>query len=82
MNEDILKGKWKQLKGGIKEHWGNLTDDEMDQIDGRRERLAGKLQEKYGYTRAEAETEIDNFLRDYDRNMTTHHDDDLRRDTY
>jgi uncharacterized protein YjbJ (UPF0337 family) len=62
MNKDILEGNWKQLRGQVKEMWGLLTDDELDQIAGRRERLAGMLQEKYGYTRQEAEDSINDFL--------------------
>lgn len=64
MNSDILQGKWRQLRGSVKEAWGDLTDDELTEIDGRRERLAGKLQEKYGWTRERAENEIDTFLDD------------------
>lgn len=64
MNKDILEGKWKQVRGDIKEWWGKLTDDEIDQLEGRRDQLAGKLQEKYGYSRDEAEREIDKFLED------------------
>jgi uncharacterized protein YjbJ (UPF0337 family) len=63
MNKDILAGMWKQVRGQIKETWGELTDDELDQIAGKRDQLAGKLQEKYGYTRMEADAEIDEFLR-------------------
>ena len=62
MNNDIFKGKWKQLKGRVQEKWGELTDDEMDQIEGKKEVLAGKLQEKYGMTRKEADEEINQFL--------------------
>jgi uncharacterized protein YjbJ (UPF0337 family) len=62
MNEDILEGKWKQLRGQVKETWGELTDDEVDEINGKRDKLIGKLQEKYGYARAEAEEEVDDFL--------------------
>lgn len=69
MNRDIFGGKWKQLRGSIKEKWGELTDDELDQIEGRRDKLAGKLQEKYGYTKQEAEREIDNFLDESERRM-------------
>ena len=67
MNEDILKGKWKQLKGHVKEVWGELTDDEVDQIDGQYEHLMGLLQERYGYTRQEAEEEINEFLNENER---------------
>ena len=66
MNEDILMGKWKQFRGRVKETWGELTDDELDEIEGRRDKLVGKLQEKYGYTRAQAETELDRFMREVD----------------
>jgi uncharacterized protein YjbJ (UPF0337 family) len=69
MNRDIFGGKWKQLRGSIKEKWGELTDDELDQIEGRRDKLAGKLQEKYGYTKQEAEREIDSFLDESERRM-------------
>lgn len=64
MNTDILEGKWKQLKGRIQEEWGELTNDEIDQIEGKRDVLIGKLQEKYGYTRQEAEREVNDFLAD------------------
>ena len=65
MNEDILTGKWNQLKGEIKKQWGKLTDDELDQIEGQRDKLLGKMQEKYGYARFDAERELDNFLADF-----------------
>jgi uncharacterized protein YjbJ (UPF0337 family) len=64
MNRDILEGKWKQIRGEIKETWGELTDDELDQIGGRYDKLVGKLQERYGYSREEAEEELDRFLED------------------
>jgi uncharacterized protein YjbJ (UPF0337 family) len=66
MADDVLMGKWKQIKGSVKEAWGKLTDDEIDQIDGKREQLIGKLQEKYGYERSKAEQEVDRFVRDLD----------------
>jgi uncharacterized protein YjbJ (UPF0337 family) len=62
MNRDILKGKWMQLRGEIKETWGELTDDEVDQIEGNYDKLIGKLQENYGYSRNEAEEEINSFM--------------------
>lgn len=58
MNTDILEGKWKQMRGRVKETWGKLTDDDLDRIDGGTDRLAGLLQEKYGYARDKAEAEI------------------------
>lgn len=62
MNEDQLKGKWKQFKGSTKEKWGKLTDDDLDQIDGRRQALVGKVQERYGRSREEAEKEVDSWM--------------------
>jgi len=66
MNKDILEGKWKQIRGDVRETWGELTDDELDQIAGKRDKLAGTLQEKYGWSRDEAERQIDDFLRKYE----------------
>ncbi|WP_199260718.1 CsbD family protein [Paracoccus binzhouensis] len=64
MNWDIIEGKWNQLKGSVKQQWGDLTDDELTEVAGRKDRLAGKLQEKYGWTREKAEEQIDGFFRD------------------
>jgi uncharacterized protein YjbJ (UPF0337 family) len=66
MNTDILEGKWKQIRGEIRETWGELTDSELEQIAGKRDKLSGKLQEKYGWSRDEAERHIDDFLRNYE----------------
>lgn len=63
MTEDILKGKWKQLRGEIRKQWGKLTDDDLDTVEGETERLVGVLQERYGYTRQRAEEELGRFLR-------------------
>ena len=63
---NILEGRWMQLRGSIREKWGELTDDELDQISGKRDRLAGILQERYGYTELEAERELDDFLDHWD----------------
>lgn len=65
MNWDIIKGKWAQAKGSLKEKWGELTDDDLTQIDGEREKLAGKLQEKYGWTKEEVEKRLEDYTRDY-----------------
>ena len=61
MNWDQVKGNWKQFKGHIKEKWGKLTDDDLTAIEGKRDQLAGKLQERYGYTKEQAERELDEF---------------------
>lgn len=63
MNQDQWQGKWKQLTGRIKQQWGDLTDDDLDQIDGNRERLEGKIQERYGIAREEARKQVDEFER-------------------
>jgi uncharacterized protein YjbJ (UPF0337 family) len=62
MNKDILEGKWMQLRGAVREKWGDLTDDDLEQIAGHRDKLAGLLQERYGYTRDEVDHQIDQFL--------------------
>lgn len=63
MNRDQVEGNWKQIKGRIKEKWGELTDDELDRTEGRREQVAGLLQEHYGLGREDAERELDHFYR-------------------
>lgn len=61
MNEDRIQGKWKQLKGKLKAKWGRLTDDDLDVAGGNSEYLAGKLQERYGIARDEAEKQVRDF---------------------
>jgi len=65
INSDVLKGKWQQLKGEARIQWGRLTDDDLDQIQGNIQKLAGKLQERYGYERADADREVDDFVRQH-----------------
>ncbi|HEY6514904.1 MAG TPA: CsbD family protein [Steroidobacteraceae bacterium] len=60
-NSDRTAGQWKQIKGSIKEQWGKLTDDEITQLEGNSEKLAGKLQERYGLAREEAERQAKDF---------------------
>lgn len=62
MNEDILKGKWHELKGGIKAKWGKLTDDDLVTVDGNLERLQGLLQTRYGYSKDKAAEEYNDFI--------------------
>ena len=64
MNWDIVEGKWDQLKGAVREKWGDLTDDEIQQMEGRRDKMAGKLQEKYGWTKEQAERELTDLFKD------------------
>jgi uncharacterized protein YjbJ (UPF0337 family) len=64
MNQDILQGKWKQLKGKVKQRWGELTDDDLNRVEGNYQELVGIVQEKYGRSRAEAEEEVREFMDD------------------
>lgn len=61
MNWDQIQGKWTEIKGSVKERWGKLTDDEFTQVDGKRDRLAGLIQQKYGVAKEEAEKQIRDF---------------------
>jgi uncharacterized protein YjbJ (UPF0337 family) len=61
MNSDTLQGKWKQLRGNIKTTFGKLTDDDLMQADGNADKLMGALQARYGYTKAQAQTEWNKF---------------------
>jgi uncharacterized protein YjbJ (UPF0337 family) len=63
MNQDRLAGNWKQMKGKVKEQWGRLTDDDLDVIAGRRDQLLGRIQERHGVARDEAERQVDTFER-------------------
>lgn len=63
MNMDILEGQWKEIRGKVQQKWGDLTDDELDQINGRRTELEGVLQKKYGYTKERVANEVDDFIR-------------------
>src|SRR5659263_779115 len=65
MNEDVLKGKWKEIKGGFKEKWGKLTDDDLTKVEGNKEKLLGLLQQKYGYAKDKAEQEYKDFIGRY-----------------
>ncbi len=62
MNEDILKGKWNQLKGEVKKEWGKLTDNDLNKVDGEITRLMGVIQEKYGHTADEIKQKVNKFL--------------------
>jgi uncharacterized protein YjbJ (UPF0337 family) len=63
MNNDVFKGKWQQLKGEVRSQWGKLTDDDIDRAQGDAEKLIGRVQERYGYERDQAEREVDDFIR-------------------
>lgn len=64
MNKTVMKGKWHQTKGAMKEQWGRLTDDDVTMFIGEGEQLVGRLQERYGYTKHQAEKEVEGFLKD------------------
>jgi uncharacterized protein YjbJ (UPF0337 family) len=63
MNEDILKGKWNQIKGQVKQQWGKLTDDDLDRISGQKDEIIGLIQERYGWERNRAESEYNDFMK-------------------
>jgi uncharacterized protein YjbJ (UPF0337 family) len=65
MYEDVLKGKWKEIKGGVKAKWGKLTDDDITQVEGNKEKLLGLLQQRYGYAKDKAEQEYSDFMSRY-----------------
>jgi len=71
MNNDVLKGKWMQMKGEVRRQWGKLTDDDVAQIEGSSETLIGKLQERYGYAREQAEREYNAWVRQADQATPT-----------
>jgi uncharacterized protein YjbJ (UPF0337 family) len=73
MNSDQLKGKWKQVKGSVKERWGKLTDDDMNVIDGQSEQLIGKIQERYGIAREAAQKQVDEW------NSSVAHESDFEK---
>lgn len=63
MNWDQVEGKWKQVKGEAKEKWGKLTDDDLNVIDGQRQQLIGRIQERYGIAKEAAEKQVDEFVK-------------------
>jgi uncharacterized protein YjbJ (UPF0337 family) len=62
MSWDVISGNWKQFTGRVKEEWGKLTEDDVTRIAGKRDQLEGALQEKYGYGKDQAQTEVDNWI--------------------
>jgi len=63
MNWDQMEGKWNQYKGQVKEKWGKLTDDDLKVINGRRQQLVGKIQERYGIAKEVAEDQAEEFVK-------------------
>ena len=70
MNHDRIEGNWKQVKGKVKEQWGKLTDDDLVAIAGKRDQMIGKIQERYGCTRDEAQRQVDDFWSRMERDET------------
>jgi uncharacterized protein YjbJ (UPF0337 family) len=68
--KDSLLGKWHEIKGQVRQRWGKLTEDDLTRLSGKTEELAGVLQQRYGYGKAQAEIEINDWLRDRDRAHT------------
>ena len=67
MNWDQIEGKWKQFRGQAKQQWSNLTDSDLDQIDGKREVLIGRLQQRYGILREDAQKKVEEWLKVLDK---------------
>lgn len=63
MNWDQIQGKWKQMKGSVRQQWGDLTDDDLTVIAGSRDKFVGKLQERYGYAKEEAQRRADDWAK-------------------
>lgn len=69
MNTDIFEGRWRQMRGDLRSWWGKLSDNDLERIGGKKDRLIGVLQEKYGYTRETAQQEVDRRFREYEQRM-------------
>ena len=67
MNWDQIKGQWTQMKGDAKIRWGKLTDDDLDVAEGHKDKLVGRIQERYGYEKEEAEREVDSWSQDINK---------------
>lgn len=63
MNQDRIRGQWKQVKGRIKEQWGRLTEDDLGVIAGKREQLLGRIQQRHGIAKDEAQRQVEAFER-------------------
>jgi uncharacterized protein YjbJ (UPF0337 family) len=80
MNWDQIEGKWKQFSGKTKEKWGKLTDDDLTVIGGKRDQLVGKIQERYGIAKQEAEKQVDEFTRAFRDDHATRDADEIDRE--
>lgn len=80
MNWDQVQGKWKQVKGSAKTRWGKLTDDDLDVIAGERDQLIGRIQERYGIAKDEAQRQVEDWNRTLDRENEYQKDREIARD--
>jgi uncharacterized protein YjbJ (UPF0337 family) len=71
MNTDTFEGRWRQMRGELRSWWGKLSDSDFEKVAGKKDRLLGILQEKYGYTREAAQQEMDRRFKEYDERMRT-----------
>jgi len=71
MNWDQVAGKWKQVRGSVRQQWGKLTDDDLEQITGNRDKFVGVLQERYGIAKDEAQRQADDWLKSFRENEAT-----------
>lgn len=69
VNQDILEGKWHELKGQVRQQWGKLTDDDVERLSGKMEELSGVLQQRYGYNKAQADKAIDDWVKEADKKL-------------
>jgi len=79
MNSDQLEGKWKQLKGSVKERWGKLTDQDLDVIAGQRDQLIGRIQERYGIAREVAQKQVDDWKHEDWKSVDSHSPEGIKR---
>jgi uncharacterized protein YjbJ (UPF0337 family) len=79
MNSDQMEGKWKQMKGSLKSRWGKLTDDDLTVIEGQKDQLVGRVQERYGIARDEAQKQVDEWNRANASTVDTETDTEIER---
>ncbi len=79
MNWDRVEGQWKQMKGKVKTKWGKLTDDDLDVIAGQKDQLVGRIQERYGIQKDEAQRQVEDWNKTLDQENEADRDSTLRR---
>lgn len=79
MNSDQMEGKWKQMKGSLKSRWGKLTDDDLTVIEGQKDQLVGRVQERYGIAKDEAQRQVDEWNRANASSVDNDTDSDIER---